>query len=86
MPNLLISCDEKWPIYDLEVPEEGQIANCVLTEDFYKEYLFIMTNYAKIQRILKVYYEEYEQRCASRSNGEYVEESRDVNYKQSNSA
>ncbi len=62
MPKLIITCDEKWPVYDLEVPEEGQEPNCELPEDFYREYLFIMTNYYKIQKILKRYHDESIQR------------------------
>lgn len=57
MPHLIIDCDEKWPIYDLQVPEGGQEANCEVSEEFYREYLYIMIKYEKFQIKLKEYYD-----------------------------
>lgn len=57
MPKLIISCDEKWPIFDLEVPEDGQVSNCDIPEDIYRQYLHVSLMYMKIQNILKVYHE-----------------------------
>lgn len=57
MPKLIVSCDEKWPIFNLEVPEEGQKGNCFLPEDLYRDYLLTVIKYQKMQKILKVYYD-----------------------------
>lgn len=74
MPKLIISCDEKWPVFDLEVPEEGQEANCDIPEEIYRQYLLISINYSKIQKILKVYHE------ASRRNDPEYEDMRERCY------
>ena len=57
MPKLIISCDEKWPIFDLEVPEEGQVPNCDIPENIYREFLYISGIYIKMQKILRIYHE-----------------------------
>ncbi len=57
MAKLIISCDEKWPVFNLEVPEEGQTHNCEIPQDVHKEYLFVCKTYSLMQNILKVYYE-----------------------------
>lgn len=69
MPKILISCDEKFPVFDLEIPEEGQIANCEVDEDFYREYLYISLAYSKIQRKLKEIYEDTQRRIVKQSCG-----------------
>ena len=66
MAKLIISCDEKWPVFDLEVPEEGQEPNCDIPEEIYKQYLYIANIYSKMQNILKVYHE-----VARRNDPEY---------------
>ena len=58
MPNLLIICDEKWPIYELEIPEEGQTSNCEVDENFFIEYLYVSLQYSKMQEKLKRIYDE----------------------------
>jgi hypothetical protein len=57
MAKLIINCDEKWPVFDLEVPEEGQVPNCDIPEDIYKQYLHISIIYSKMQNILRIYHE-----------------------------
>lgn len=57
MAKLIISCDEKWPVFDLEVPEEGQEPNCDIPDDIYKQYLYIANIYSKMQNILRIYHD-----------------------------
>lgn len=57
MPFLIVSCDEKWPVYDLEVPEEGQDYNIEIPTDVYEQYLFVSDVYSRMQKILRIYYE-----------------------------
>lgn len=67
MPKLIVDCDEKWPVYGLEVPEEGEESNCEIPEELYKFYLITMINYCKIQKQLKEYYEENERNIVEKS-------------------
>lgn len=57
MPNLIISCDEKWPVFELEVPGEGQEANCDIPEDIYRYYLYISDIHTRMQKILRIYHD-----------------------------
>jgi hypothetical protein len=57
MPKLIVNCDEKWPVFNLEVPEEGQEPNCDIPEDIYQYYLYTDTIYRKMQKILRIYHE-----------------------------
>lgn len=74
MAKLIVSCDEKWPVFNLEVPEEGQEPNCEIPDDLYNFYLITMINYSKIQNTLKVYHE------ASRRNDPEYEDMRERCY------
>lgn len=69
MAKLIVNCDEKFPVFDLEIPEEGQIANCEIDEGFYREYLYISLAYSKIQRKLKEIYEDSQRSFVKQSCG-----------------
>jgi hypothetical protein len=69
MPKLIISCDEKFPVFDLEIPLEGQTSNCEVSEEFHKEFLNATIKYLEIQNQLRSIYEHIEQRISSESSG-----------------
>lgn len=68
MAKLIISCDEKFPVFDLEVPEEGQTANCEVTEEFHREYLYFAIQYSKMQDQLRKIYENVKRRSFEQSS------------------
>lgn len=69
MFKYVISCDEKWPVFDLLIPEEGQEGNCEIPEGFYREFLSVSLQYAKFQKELKEYYDEYQRECSEQTCG-----------------
>jgi hypothetical protein len=68
MAKLIVSCDEKFPVFDLEVPEEGQIPNCEISEQFHKEFLYFTLKYLEIQKELSSIYEESRRNSFRESN------------------
>ena len=60
MVKLIVSCDEKFPVFDLEVPEERQTPNCEVSEEFHKEFLYFTLKYLEIQKKLRSIYEDAE--------------------------
>lgn len=58
MTKLIVSCDEKFPVFELEIPEEGQTSNCDIPEEIYRDFIKICVDYNKMQNILKKIYED----------------------------
>ena len=74
MVKMIVTCDEKWPIYDLRCHWEGQEANCEIPEDLYRDYLLVMLKYEKMQKILKEFHDQYQREVSEKSCGRCIPE------------
>lgn len=76
MKKLIITCDEKWPVFDLKDPDQDQQPNCQCPIWFYREYLRVSKEYEKFQMELRSFYDEQERRNSTPIGAYYVPEGR----------
>ena len=72
MRKMILSVDEKWPVYELELAEEGQETNCEVSDQFYRHYLQTQVAYKQIQNEMRYTYEKHQREVSERISRESV--------------
>lgn len=73
--KLLFSVDEKWPVFELEIPHDEDDADCICSKRFYREYSRINHEFNELQKELAHFYEQQQRKSNEPCNYSVIPES-----------